>query len=232
MKKKYFLSSQATFFSFLFLVLFNVCCTPPDVIVGPPYDRYDHNRTRELVVEIYSGESLKLILMDENYAPQGTAGLFKVQRQERNLPLDNLPAANILPVFTGVPLPLDNWAPPGNRSDLGDLIDFLATGRNAHAGVEPRSAQGDLTDTENQYKPILNFLSSKEQLTGNRAIILERLSKIRTEKARKVFDARYKGEAFANVLAFGYKDFWFVLYQVPENDYYSRLVVVPTIKQL
>jgi hypothetical protein len=64
-------------------------------------------------------------------------------------------------------------------------------------------------------------------LSGGRVQVVRRLSSPKVVFADEVVDSRYRLRAFADVLAFRFEKFWFILYQLPGNDHYSRLVVVP-----
>lgn len=216
------------FYPFVFIIFFFVsCCAPPDVNIGPPLDRYDHNRTKALIVRTNQGEKLSLVVVGELYAPQGMIKLFGLQIDEANPSLDSLPAANFLPIFTGIPLPLEDTAFEGTRSDRRDLVDFLAAGRSAHSGVEAGDAQGDLSEAEKLYGPILDLMSRKELLSESKDILMARLLKLGVRKGGQVYDGRYQHQAFGHILAFGFADYWFVLYRVLGGSFYSRLVVVP-----
>jgi hypothetical protein len=74
---------------------------------------------------------------------------------------------------------------------------------------------------------VLDFLGAREHLSGGRDQVVRRLSSLNVVFADDVMDSRYRLRAFAGVLAFRFEKFWFILYQLPRNDHYSRLVVVP-----
>ncbi len=86
---------------------------------------------------------------------------------------------------------------------------------------------GDTKSTGIAYAPVLDFLGSREHLSGGRDQVILRLSSLNVVFADDVMDSRYRLRAFADVLAFRFEKFWFILYQLPRNAHYSRLVVIP-----
>jgi len=210
----------------LFLV---VGCTTIVVHMGSPYDRYDHNRTRAILTSITTGstETITRVLGDEAYRPSGSEYFPRAKYAESDSSTDTLPAANVVPVFTGVSLPLSAVPVKDGRSDRDDLIDFLAEGPYAQVGVQPGETMGDTKSTQIAYASVLEFLGSRERLSGGRVQVVRRLSGINVVFADEVVDSRYRLRAFADVLAFRFGKFWFILYQLPGNAHYSRLVVVP-----
>lgn len=210
-------------------VIFISClsCASKAVFVGSPYDRYDHNRTGKIIITHEGSATTAGRLDDEVYIPYGSGRFPVVKYQGEGNRDDNLPAANLVPIFTGVSLPLSSAPVEGGISDRSDLIDFLAKGPGAHAGVEPGDTQEDTKSAEIIYRPVIDFLSSKEQLTGGREQLIQRLLPLDPDFADEVIDSRYSLSSFYNVLAFRYEKFWFIVYKIPDNDFYSRLVVVP-----
>jgi hypothetical protein len=210
----------------LFLV---VGCTTVVVHMGSPYDRYDHNRTRAILMTATTGsaETVTRVLGDEVYRPSGSEYFLRAQYAENDSSTDTLPAANVVPLFTGVSLPLSGVPVKDGRSDREDLIDFLAEEPYAQVGVQPGETTGDTKSVQIAYASVLNFLGSGEHLSGGRAQVVRRLSSLNVVFADDVMDSRYRLRAFADVLAFRFEKFWFILYQLPRNDRYSRLVVVP-----
>jgi hypothetical protein len=208
--------------------------------VGSPHERYDHNRTRRIV-----------------YAPSGVAaaplGPLKVRRQEyapqpgrpfngtlvvdADAPppppaADGLPDARLVPVFAGLPLPLDarapaGCAPPDCLSDRDDLVDYLASGPLAQAGVEPTAAAGNPDEARRRYAPVLDLLARREALAGGPAALEARLAGSDVTWADRVADGRYPNAAFAAVTAFRFGDFWFILYRPPGQAAFTRLVAAP-----
>lgn len=211
------------------VLLLVVGCTTIVVNMGSPYDRYDHNRTRAILTSITTGsaETVTRVLGDETYRPSGSEYFLRAQYAEGDSSTDTLPAANVVPIFTGVSLPLSAVPVKSGRSDREDLIDFLAEGPYAQAGVQPGETMGDTKSTQIAYVPVLDFLGSREHLSGGRTQVVHRLSSLNIVFADDVADSRYRLRAFADVLAFRFEKFWFILYQLPRNDHYSRLVVVP-----
>jgi hypothetical protein len=213
----------------LAITLLGAGCSPAVVMIGSPYDRYDHNRTQKFVVSPSPDQRSTgiLIVADEVYSPFGSEYYPSVRDKEDGPRADDLPEANIVPIFTGIPLPLSS-APLGEgRSDRDDLIDFLAEGPLAQTGVQPSNTMGDRRSTEEKYRPILDFLGSGDQLSGERKQIIDGLTSLKAGIADKIIDARYRLRSFADVLAFHFEKFWFVLYKLPGQSSYSRLVVAP-----
>jgi hypothetical protein len=196
-------------------------CSTVVVHMGSPYDRYDHNRTRAILAPVAR------VLGDETYRPSGSQYFPRAQYAESDSSTDALPAANIVPLFTGVPLPLSAVPVKGGRSDRDDLIDFLAEGPNAQVGVQPGDTMGDRKSAGIAYAAVLDFLGSREDLSGGKKQVVRRLSGLNIVLADEVVDSRYRLRAFSDVIAFRYEKFWFILYHLPRSDHYSRLVVVP-----
>jgi hypothetical protein len=219
----------SVFAAFSIVLFIMAGCTATIVQVGSPYDRYDHNRTRAILTSVTPGSAEKVsrLLGDEVYRPSGSEYFPRAQYAESDSSTDPLPAANVVPLFTGAPLPLSPTPVRGGKSDRDDLIDFLAEGPNAQVGVEPGETMGDTKSTRIAYGPVLDFLGSIEHLSGGRTQVIDRLSRLNVTLADEVVDSRYRLRAFAGVLAFRFEKFWFILYQLPRNDHSSRLVVVP-----
>jgi hypothetical protein len=211
------------------LILAVGCATAVVVHMGSPYERYDHNRTRAILMSASTGsaETVSRLLGDEVYRPSGSEYFPSAQYAEKDSSTDILPAANVVPLFTGVSLPLSTVPVKDGRSDRDDLIDFLAEGPYAQAGVQAGETMGDTKSARTAYAPVLDFLGSREHLSEGRAQVVRRLSGLNVVFADEVADSRYRPRAFADVLAFRFEKFWFILYQLPRNNYYSRLVVVP-----
>jgi hypothetical protein len=211
------------------LLILVVGCSTVVVHMGSPYDRYDHNRTRAILMSATTGsaKTVTRVLGDEVYRPSGSEYFLEVQYAENDRSADALPAANVVPLFTGVSLPLSAVPVKDGRSDRDDLIDFLAEGPYAQVGVQPGETMGDTKSTRIAYAPLLDLLGSREHLSGGRAQVVLRLSSLNVVFADDVVDSRYRLRAFADVLAFRFEKYWFILYQLPRNDHYSRLVVVP-----
>jgi hypothetical protein len=164
------------------------------------------------------------------YSPSGSLLFPKAQLGGTAAP-DPLPAANVVPVFTGVPLPLSAVKERSDRSDQGDLLDFLA--RPLHAGIEDPGGSADLHDVAQKFKPVLDFLADAQSLCAtNRQQMVDRLLSQRIVESRrdiadKVVDARYSvANSFGDVIAFRVKSFWFVIYRWRSCPGFSRLVVV------
>ncbi len=242
----------------LIVLLLGIGCKSETKIlkIGSPHNRYDHNRTKKIIIKL-PYERIKPILdfytpkdkdcepkekqeqgdfvlsisklENGNYRPKGSKEFPSAQFEGNNGAPDELPAANIVPVFTGVRLPLsDNSVPNTGKSDRADLIDYLLAGPLAHAGIKPKKLTGIIDTIKITYKDLLDFLGSKEKLTGERKQIIERFSPgLEIEIADEVVDSRYRIRSFSDVLGLRFKEFWFILYKLPGLDHYSRLVVVP-----
>jgi hypothetical protein len=214
------------------IMILGVSCGPKQrvVIISSPYERYDHNRTKKIIIE-FSGtaEEKSFEIKDEDYIPRGSKKFPAAHYTGKISTVDELPVANLVPIFTGVILPLSDDSSVGSaRSDREDLIDFMAEGPLAQVGVEPGDMAGDIETTRKLFKPLLDLLDSEEELEGDREQMINRLSsKLDIVIADEIIDSRYRLRAFSDVLGLCYEKFWFVLYKTRRTDYYSRLVVVP-----
>jgi len=198
------------------------------VFVTSPFDRYDHNRTRELVTP--STCATTNIVKTQAYSPSGSHFFPKAQLQGASTS-DPLPAANLVPIFTGIPLPLSGVKEASGTSDRDDLLDFLV--RPLHAGIENPGGAADLQEAARRFKPVLDFLADPESLCStNRQQMLNRLLSQRIVGARrdiadKVVDARYiTANAFRDEIAFRVGSFWFIICKWKDSPGYSRLVVI------
>ena len=203
-------------------------CQPKVVMIGSPDDRYDHNRTRKIMVTFHDKSDLVITrkIPAEVYVPFGSDYFPAAVYVGGGGAADDLRAANVVPVFTGIALPLSDSLSAGGKSDRKDLIDFLAQGPFAQAGVEPGAMAGDTKSTEDAYTPVLDLLASGDRLSDEREGILKSLPSRDVDIAEKVIDGRYNMASFQDVLAIKYKDFWFILFKLPSKRTYSRLVVV------
>lgn len=199
-------------------------CGRTVLAIGSPFDRYDHNRTRPLQG---AGPAGTIRLTDEMLAVTGSA-VFPRLHMAGGSSADSLPAANLVPVFTGVALPLSAAPVPGARSDHDDLVDFLGAGPNAHAGVEPGDMAGAIAAvTARCYADVLTLLSSPAGLGAGAKGVRAWAACCDVTFADEVVDPRYRSGAFDEVTAFRYRQFWFVLYRLPDAAAFSRLVVAP-----
>ncbi|HEU4409841.1 MAG TPA: hypothetical protein VFS43_31600 [Polyangiaceae bacterium] len=214
---------------------------PVVAYVASPHDRYDHNRTRRIVYapapNVGAGPVGPLKVRKQDYAPQpgrpfnGTL-VVDADAPPPPAPLDGLPDARLVPVFAGLVLPLDpsppqGCAPPDCLSDRDDLVDYLATGPLAQAGVEPAAAAGNVDEARQRYAPVLDLLGRRDALAGGPERLEARLRGLDVTWADRVVDGRYPAAAFASVAAFRYGDFWFVLYRLAGQPAYTRLVAAP-----
>ncbi|HEX5050777.1 MAG TPA: hypothetical protein VFZ65_03295 [Planctomycetota bacterium] len=216
------------------------CCGPAHdpVVIGAAQDRYDHNRQTRVLEWSYQVRSedgspqprtlnAGRLARDEAYTPFALPSVPSARTGEA---ADALPAAHLVPVFTGVPLPLPPTGgdPTGTRADL---VDFLGTGPAAKAGVERPELQGALPDeTARRYGAMLELLGSAT-LLANRAAVLAWAEAHGVVHSFDVADSRYQASSFADRVALREGAFWFVLFQLPAANGpplgYSRLVVVP-----
>ncbi len=213
---------------------------PSVAYVASPHDRYDHNRTRRVVYApsgVVAAPLGPFKVRKQDYAPQPGRPFNGTLVTDASAPPpppapDGLPDARLVPVFAGLALPLEAAAPPGCAppdclSDRDDLVDYLAAGPLARAGVEPTAAAGNLDEARRRYAPVLDLLARREALAGGPAALEARLADLDITWADQVVDGRYPAAAFAAVTAFRYADFWFVLYRLPSQGAYSRLVAAP-----
>jgi hypothetical protein len=215
----------------LALVIFP-CCRPSVVFIGLPMDRYDHNRTIQIQFETYAASTYILSLENQHYTPFSTGISTKVTLKGFPPAADGIPDAVMIPLFTGLLLPLDSRPIEGQVEDRKDLLEYLAAGAIAGAGVEPSGVSGDIVRTEREFQPLIDFLKSAEALKGSRAELIKRLSEANIEsRAATISDSRFSSKSFEDSFAVLYRQYWFVLFKVPGQTSYSRLVVVPDIKR-
>lgn len=202
---------------------------PPAPLVlhmGPPQDRYDHNRTRRIVSPaLREGRPTRVI--EEVYTPGGHEAFPSARYEPSVAVADGLPAAVLVPVFTGVPLPLSNIANGDGRSDRDDLIDFLAEGPDAQRGIAPGDTMGDIREIAARYQTLLDLLASPQLLQGGASSVQQWASAHDVTWTSHIIDTRYRPSAFAEQLALYCDNFWFVLYRLPAQNLFTRLVVLP-----
>ncbi len=204
------------------------CCRPTVIHLGSPHDHYDHNRSR-LIVSPAIRDGKPTPVREEAYRPQGLEPAFPSATYESAAPVaDGLKAAHLAPTFTGVPLPLSDQPVPNGSSDRRDLIEYLAEGIAAQAGVTGGDAltQDLLGPTETTYGPMLELLASDS--IGEREQLLEWVANHDAKWTDRILDSRYRARAFADRIAINFGDYWFILFQLPDQDTFTRLVVVPT----
>src|ERR1041384_160087 len=222
------------------------CRPPTNVYVQAPVARYDHNRSRPLCVVTTDEpapcspaagagaapvtEAPKLKFGSESYAPQSVYP-YHLQYVQGGAASDSLPPAQLVPIYTGVALPLSAAPIPGCPvcvPDRKDLTDYLASGPGVFVGVDTPDMQGDVTSTAAQARPVLDLLSRHDVTTLTREQLVGLLKTLDLKTADHVFDSRYPSAAIVDVLAFRWDAFWFVLYRFPAPPGFTRLVVVPT----
>ena len=195
------------------------------VYVSGAIDRYDHNRTRSLQsAALRNGQSFKLPA--RAFTPHGSLVFPEIRIIGVSTSADGLADVRLAPVYSGVPLPLV-------PEDESDLINYLSSGTSARAGVSIPDLPGDLKATQQTFAPILGVLKDATFLCRAQTSLLEWAKTERLTSTLHVSDARYNLAAFQSVVAVWHTGFWFVLYQLPDQngptncDPYSRLVVVP-----
>lgn len=166
-----------------------VGCRPGKVYIGPPRDRYDHNRS--------------------------------------------IPSSSP----AGVTLPLSSAKADPNvaESDRADLLDFLGSGPMAHAGMEPTEMSGSLPgEVETVYPLILEVLGTEGLLLKDKRQLKswarEQDKRLCTSTRVNIgpdAGASYPPFQSEETLAIYGGDFWFVLYRLPSQEAFTRLVVVP-----
>ena len=221
-------STQRLTLILLVAVAVSGCGTTPLIIhVGAPFDRYDHNRLRPIVVQA-TPTGMAQPIDDRTYAPTG--GDFPKANYASGKPADDgLSVANVVPIFTGVPLPLSSTPADGAPSDREDLVDYLAAGAMAQDGVTRRGMPGDTKEAAARYKVLLDLLASPTMVHDATEHIEQWAALRGISTSKRVLDSRYRMRAFKTngVLALYCDGFWFVLYQMPAGQGFSRLVVVP-----
>jgi len=216
----------------LLTVAAGVACRQPVAFIGLPQDRYDHNRTIEVVIEKEGSEAIPFLLGNQHYAPLASADLPALTLKGYPKAPDGLPEAILVPVFTGLPIPLDSRPDAPRSGDREDLIEYLAAGPLAGDGVESPDIIGDVALAEREYRPLLDFLGSAEALKGSREDLLKRLTAVKIKAGPVRFmDSRFHPASFADTLAVRFRRFWFVLFKAPGQAGYSRLVIIPNLKR-
>ena len=215
--------------------------------VSWPSDRYDHNRTRLLSLELpappsaSSGAAAAAPFVrahgpykNADYAPENSGEFsvrFAIRPGEAAAGVDGLPAGNLVPAFTGLPLPLSRASCTESAkctSDRDDLIDYLGAGPGAQVGVERSRVIGNVASaTESTYAPILDVLVDPDLASRSRSMIQWELGLVTAHVADTVSDSRYPPGAISDSIAVRFCDFWFVLERFPNRAGFTRLVVVP-----
>ncbi len=220
----------------LLLGLASCRSTPVVVQMGSPIDRYDHNRSCEVTATAINrgnrtpiDEELYVLCAESVPCDHDdpTCCSTTIAISGSRPAADGWCDAQLMPVFTGVRLPLSEEAGACGRSDRGDLVAYLARGPFARHGVAAGAIEGDRIQAGRDYQPALEVLASEEVLLHDTPE-LDRLLKARRFKTTTfVDDSRYPLASFTGVVALHHLDFWFVLYRLPSQERFSRLVVVP-----
>jgi len=213
-------------------IVASVACRPSVVFIGLPQERYDHNRTIDVVIESGTVAGNPFLLENQLYAPRSSAVFPAVKLKGFPPASDGLPEAVLVPVFTGLLLPLDSRPGVPQGGDREDLLEYLAAGPLAGVGVERPGASGDMALAEREFRPLLDLLGSADALKGSREDVLKRFSAAKIKGCpATVADSRFHPASFAGTLVVRCRQFWFVLFKVPGQAGYSRLVVVPDLKR-
>ena len=220
----------------LLLGLASCRSTPVVVQMGSPIDRFDHNRSCEVTATAINrgnrtpiDEELYVLCAESVPCDHDDPTCCSTTIAISGAPpaADGLCDAQLMPVFTGVRLPLSEGAGSCGRSDRSDLVAYLARGPLARHGVAAGAIEGDKTKAGADYQPVFEILASEEVLLHDTPE-LDRLLKTRRFKTTTfVDDSRYPLASFTGVMALRHLDFWFVLYRLPGQERFSRLVVVP-----
>jgi hypothetical protein len=219
---------------YLFLALLLAGCSAQEhhVHISAAIDRYDHNRTTMLKSELLNGAQ-PFKVPETTYTPMGHELLRKISVVGVENSADQLPDVLLMPIYSGIRLPLSDQKQLAESSDYSDLIDYLADGPRARAGVSVPDLAGDRKAAEKQFYEILRFLGDRSSLCKDQPTMLAWAKKRGYAATLDVTDARYALSAFESVVALRQAGFWFVLYKLPDRDQtdgcdpYSRLVVVP-----
>jgi hypothetical protein len=202
------------------------------VFVGTPHRRFDHSRTvpvREWTYERRGADRerreeplvLDATARDETYTPLGHRAFPKAA-----VGGGNAPSAHLVPLYTGISLPLGDVAPAQGSSDRDDLIDFLGAGPAARVGLERGETAGELPERVVAQFTVLRLLASAE-LLRDRGSVLAWAQQNGLSHSFDIRDSRYEAGSFADRVALKQGSFWFILFAMPGSSSYSRLVVVP-----
>jgi hypothetical protein len=225
------------------------CSTGPSepgdlVVIGPPRDRFDHNRTLAINKWLASDEhgapqTISLPRLDLNgvESPAGSDNPNPRPPRDSQPADDGLPNAQLRVRFNGIYLPLTKPVEPSPasrgqaRTDWDDLLHFLASGPAAHEGLEKRLGAGQSKQaTEAEFAPILAILEDGQALRSREAL-KSAADHRRLRITDNVVDSRYADGELAKPLAIYHHKFWFVFFaRRPETALdppFSRLVVVP-----
>lgn len=213
-------------FCVVLLVTFTQCCSDSFVVIAPPNERYDHNRDRIMGKWTYtrSGQEktvdIAQLSRDKTLAMPPPAYVLRGGGRGA----DGLPAARLLPVYSGLALPLSNVGTEDEPSDREDLLDYLASGPTAKVGLQPRSMAGGLgSETEERFGPVLELLASALDQTA----LLAWAKNGNVKVSFNIVDPRFDRTGFSRRIAFVWRDFWFVCFQLRGRQHFSRLVVTP-----
>ena len=199
---------------------------PPAPHMGSAQDRLDHNRScRVTTAAIMAGQPL---VFDElAYAPYRWPSLPEITTVGQEPAPDGLPTGQLVPVFTGLRLPLSELRGSCERSDREDLVDYLARGPHGHHGVDRLPTSGNAAAVAAPYAPILNLLCSPRLKAMDAAAIRASAAAHRAEVQDLVLDSRYVTAWFDAAIAVRFGEFDFALYRPQTAAGWSRLVVFP-----
>ncbi len=164
------------------------------------------------------------------YAPYRCPGVPEIAVPGEGSAPDGLPAGQLVPVFTGLRLPLSDLRRSCERSDREDVVDYLARGPAAH-GLDRGSTSGNVHAAAMPYAPILDLLSSPRVVTMDREALRAWAAAHRAQVVELAMDSRFMLEWFHDVVAVRFGGFSFVLYRPQTASGWSRLTVLPVAPQ-
>lgn len=199
---------------------------PPMPAMGSPQDRLDHNRSCQVVTPAVDG-GRPFIVESLDYSPYRSPRTLEVRYLAEESALDALPTAQLVPVFSGLRLPLSDRPSGCERTDVEDLVDYLARGGSGHHGVDPLPTAGNVHALAAAYAPIIELLRSQELLSGGAERIRRWATAHGTTVTDLVLDARYMLAWFETAIAIRWGEFYFALYRPQTATSFTRLVVFP-----
>lgn|GEM_PF-3427229 len=194
--------------------------------MGSAQDRLDHNRSCWVTTPaIMAGQPFRAGSLA--YAPHRWPVLPEITLVGQEPAPDGLPTGQLVPVFTGLRLPLSEARGGCERSDLEDLVDYLARGPDSHHGVDPLPTWGNVAAGAAPYAPMLELLGST-RLSAMDVASIRAWAAAHHAKAQDLeLDARYLTAWFTAAIAIRFGEFYFALYRPQTAAGWSRLVVFP-----
>jgi len=199
---------------------------PPAPRMGPAVNRLDHNRTCQIITPALN-RGKPLFIDGLTYAPYRWPPLPEVTAVGEGPAPDGLPTGQMVPLFTGLRLPISDARGSCQQSDREDLIDYLARGPEGFGGVDRGRTGGNVAAAAVPYAAMLELLSSPRLTAMDTAAIRAWASAHRVVVQELDLDARYQVEWFAAAIAIHFGDFYFALYRPQTAAGWTRLVVFP-----